>query len=123
MLFFHTVSIELYGGAEGVRDRASLEAALVRPWSGVGSEESFPTPCEKAAALCESIIRRHPFVDGNKRTAVAAAAYLLERLGREISAPGQELEKLAVAVARGEMGVAEISTWMKLHSIGESPPG
>jgi death-on-curing family protein len=76
VLFFHTVSIELYGGSEGVRDRESLHAAIERPWQASFGREHFSSPFEKAAALMESIIRRHPFVDGNKRTATASASYL-----------------------------------------------
>jgi hypothetical protein len=44
VLFFHTVCIELYGGAGGVRDEGSLEAAIARPWLIVNGEEAFPTP-------------------------------------------------------------------------------
>jgi death-on-curing protein len=86
VLFFHTVSIELYGGSEGVRDRESLLAAIECPWQASFGREHFPSPFEKAAALMESIIRRHPFVDGNKRTATASASYLLSTFGLAVEA-------------------------------------
>ncbi len=85
-LFFHTVSIEKYGGSGGVRDRRSLLAAIERPWQASFGREHFSSPFEKAAALMESIIRRHLFVDGNKRTATASASYLLSMFGLEVQA-------------------------------------
>ena len=117
VLFFHTVSIELYGGSEGVRDRESLLAAIERPWQASFGREHFPSPFEKAADLMESIIRRHPFVDGNKRTATASASYLLSTLGLEVGAEQQELEDFAVSVAVGEMKTKNIALWFENHSL------
>jgi death-on-curing protein len=116
VLFFHTVSIEEYGGSEGVRDRESLLAAIERPWQASFGRDHFPSPFEKAAALMESIIRRHPFVDGNKRTATASASYLLSTFGHEIEAEQQELEDFAVSVAEGRVAIAEIALWFEKHS-------
>ena len=117
VLFFHTVSIEQYGGSEGVRDRESLLAAIERPWQASFGREHFASPFEKAAALMESIIRRHPFVDGNKRTATASASYLLSTLGLEVEAEQQELEDFAVSVAAGEMKTKNIALWFESHSL------
>ena len=117
VLFFHTVSIEQYGGSEGVRDRENLLAAIERPWQASFGREHFPSPFEKAAALMESIIRRHPFVDGNKRTATASASYLLSTLGLEVEAEQQELEDFAVSVAVGEMKTRNIALWFENHSL------
>lgn len=116
VLFFHTVCVELYGGAGGVRDEGSLEAAVARPWLVVGGEEAFPAPCDKAAAVCESVIRRHPFVDGNKRTAVSAAAYLLERHGLRLTATQKELEDFAASVAETDEPVSKLARWFEEHT-------
>ena len=116
VLFFHTVSIEKYGGTGGVRDEASLLAAIERPWQASFGREHFASPFEKAAALMESIIRRHPFVDGNKRTATASASYLLSTFGYEISAEQKELEDFAVSVAVGSIETADIAGWFGRHS-------
>ncbi len=70
----------------------------------------------KAAALAESIIRRRPFVDGNKRTAMYAAAYLLEQLGYELEAEQRELEDFAVSIARGTTGSEDIARWFEDHA-------
>jgi death on curing protein len=116
LLFFHTVAIQQYGGAEGILDSEALEAAAARPWQSFGGEDAFPSPFDKAAAICESIIQRHPFVKGNKRTAVSAAAYLLSTFGLELNATPTELENMAVELAKGEMDVADISAWFEAHT-------
>jgi death on curing protein len=115
VLFFHTVSIEQYGGSQGVRDRESLLAAIERPWQASFGREHFPSPFEKAAALMESIIRRHPFVDGNKRTATASASYLLSTFDLEVEAEQQELEDFAVSVAEGNVDLVDIVLWFENH--------
>lgn len=64
----------------------------------------------------ESIIRRHPFVDGNKRTATVSAAYLLSTFGYEVEAEQKDLEDFAVSVALGELETKEISLWFEEHT-------
>ncbi len=115
-MFFHTVSIQRYGGAEGVRDAGALEAAVGRPWSASFGEDHYPTPFSKAAALCESIVRRHAFVDGNKRTAVASAAYLLSTFGYGLEAGQKELEDFVVGVAEGNTDIEEMARWLEDHA-------
>lgn len=116
VLFFHTVSIGRYGGSEGVRDEESLLAAIERPWQVTFDRGHFPSPFEKVAALMESIIRRHPFVDGNKRTATASAAYLLSTLGYEMEAEQRDLEDFAVSVALGELETEDVALWFENHA-------
>jgi death-on-curing protein len=116
VLFFHTASIEKYGGSTGVRDEESLLAAIERPWQASFGREHFPSPFEKAAALMESIIRRHPFVDANKRTATASAAYLLSTFSYELDAEQRELEDFAVGVAVGEIEMTDIALWFEKNA-------
>jgi len=73
VLAIHELSIERYGGAPGVRDMGAIEAALFRPQSGY-----YVDIIEEAAALIESLLINHPFVDGNKRTAFAVCYVFLE---------------------------------------------
>lgn len=98
-----------------MRDKESLLAAIERPWQASFGQEHFASPFEKAAAQIESIIRRHPFVDGNKRTATAAASYLLSTFGIEVETGQKELEDFAVRVAVGELGTADIALWFEGH--------
>jgi death on curing protein len=116
VLFFHTVSIQHYGGSEGVRDEEGLLAAIESPWQASFGREHFVSTFEKAAALMESIICRHPFVDGNKRTATASASYLLSTFGHEIEAEQQDLEDFAVSVAVGGIETRDIPLWFEKHS-------
>lgn len=116
VIFLHAVAVETFGGSEGVRDLESRRAAVARPWSSSFWQEHFPTPFGKAAALAESIIRRHPFVDGNKRTAMYAAAYLLETFEYEVEAEQKELEDFAVNIAQGTLEFKEIALWLERHT-------
>ena len=116
VLFAHTVLIARYGGSEGVRDVESLKAAIERPWGSSFRGEHFPGPYRKAAALCESLIRRHPFVDGNKRTGVTMGSYLLSTFGYEVEAAQQELEDFGVDVAQGLLDPEQIARWFEDHA-------
>lgn len=116
VLFLHTVAVEAFGGSEGVRDLESLRAAVVRPWGSSSGRDHFPTPFDKAAALAESIIQWHPFVDGNKRTAMYAAVYLLETLGHELETEQKELEDFAVAIAEGTIEPEGSALWFEEHA-------
>jgi death on curing protein len=116
VVFLHTVAVETFGGAEGVRALESLRAAVARPWGSSFGRDHFPTPFDKAAALAESIIQRHPFVDGNKRTAMYAAAYLLETLGHELETEQKELDDFAVAIAERTIEPKGIALWFEEHT-------
>lgn len=116
VLFMHAALVKEYGGASGVRDVGSLEAAVARPWGASFGQEHFPTPFDKAAALCEAIIKRHPFVDGNKRTGSSAGSYLLETFGYRVRVKKGEVAKFALSVVNGEMTFEEISGWFEEHS-------
>jgi len=80
-LFFHKHLIERYGGAPGIRDVGALESALHRPQTGY-----YETFIHEAAALCESLVQNHPFVDGNKRVAFAVVDVFLRINGYTITA-------------------------------------
>jgi death-on-curing protein len=82
----HADQIERYGGAPGLRDPGQLEAALYRPQTGY-----YQDLITEAAALWESLSQNHPFVDGNKRTALAAAYTFLVINGVRITADADEL--------------------------------
>jgi death on curing protein len=79
-LFFHRQLIEQYGGAAGVRDVGALESALHRPQTGY-----YESIIHEAAALLESLIQNHPFVDGNKRVAFAVMDVFLRINGYRLT--------------------------------------
>ena len=116
LVFIHSAAIARYGGASGVREPGALEAAVARPYSSFGGQEMFPGPFAKAAALMESIIQRYPFVDGNKRTGVASAVYLLRKHGYGlIGVTNSQLVELSLAVAAHRMSAGELGVWFEEH--------
>jgi death-on-curing protein len=85
VLAVHDDQIERYGGAHGVRDPGLLEAALFRPQTGY-----YADVVEEAVALWESLSQNHPSLDGNKRTAFAAAYTFLAINGGRLTADANE---------------------------------
>jgi death-on-curing protein len=85
-LFFHQQLIERYGGASGLRDAGALESALHRPQTGY-----YDTLVHEAAALLESLVQNHPFVDGNKRVAFAVVDVFLRINGHSITADSKAI--------------------------------
>ena len=77
VLTIHNILIEKFGGSKGVRDSGSLESAINRPFATFNNQDLYLTPSAKAAAILESILINHPFIDGNKRTARLMANALL----------------------------------------------
>lgn len=116
VVFLHTVAVQEFGGAEGTRSRDALESAVNRLWGASFGREHYPSPFDKAAALCESLICDHPFVDGNKRTAMYASVFLLERLGYGFVAGQDEVENFAVEVAEGKHMSQEMAEWFRDHA-------
>jgi death on curing protein len=112
ILAIHHASIEVFGGSKGIRDMGMLESALARPFQTFGGEDLYPTPAEKAAALCESLIINHPFVDGNKRTGFAAMVAFLMEQGMQLTAPEDEAYRAMIQVSTGEMGFEGLRVWL-----------
>jgi death on curing protein len=120
VLFLHELAIEKYGGSPEILDLGSVQAAVFRPWGQ--SKDHFPSPFEKAAAIFESINRRYAFQDGNKRTSLYVAAYLLEGFGFELEAEGDAARDLAKAVASDAATVTfeEMVRFFKVNSVEKS---
>lgn len=117
IVFIHSSVIARYGGASGIRDAGSLQAATAKPYTSFGGREMFAGPFAKAAALMESIVQRHPFVDGNKRTGTASAVYLLLVNGyRLVGVTNAQLVDLALSVAAHQLSVEELGAWFQDHS-------
>ena len=116
ILLLHARLIQQTGGAEGVRDLARLESAIERPQAMFGGADLYPDLWSKAAALMESLIQNHPFVDGNKRVGLAAAGILLERNGYSLSADNDQVFDFTMSVARGDVRHEEITRWLEGNS-------
>jgi death-on-curing protein len=103
--------IELFGGLQGVRDQAAVEAAVFRPQTGY-----YNSLEEEAAALMESLGNNHGFLDGNKRIAFTAADVFLRRNGCFIEVAGREGHAFIVgSIERQEFRFAQILEWIRRH--------
>jgi len=113
VLTIHHVLIEKFGGGNGVRDITLLESALARPFSTFDGNELYPTAIEKAAALIESILINHPFVDGNKRTGYVLMRLLLMKENSDIKATQDEKYNFVIDITTGKLHIDEIIEWLK----------
>lgn len=116
ILRLHELSIRDFGGAEGIRDEGLMESAIARPYQTFGGEDLYPTFFEKAAAIAESIIINHPFVDGNKRTGFLAMLALLEQDNIMITAGNNEIYAFVIDISTGSKPFEEIAAWLKANT-------
>ena len=116
LVWLHTVAVTEFGGSQGVRDRGLLESAIARPLATFGGKNLYDTPYMRAAALAESLVMNHGFVDGNKRTAMYAMAAWLEREGYVIDAERGELRDLALSIASRELSTEQTAAWLAQRS-------
>ena len=108
-LFFHKQLIERYGGASGIRDVGALESALHRPRTGY-----YETLIHEAAALCESLVQNHPFVDGNKRVAFAVVDVFLRINGYTIVASSTAIYAHVMRLLKeGTFDMEHLVPWMQ----------
>jgi death on curing protein len=116
LVWMHTVAVEEFGGSNGIRDRGLLESALARPSASFGGKSLHDTPFKRAAALAESLVLNHGFLDGNKRTAMYAMAAWLEREGYVTEAERGALRDLALAIASHELSMEQVAAWLEQRS-------
>jgi death on curing protein len=108
----HELLIDQFGGSHGVRDENSLNSAINRPFATFDQQELYPEPVDKAAAILESIVTNHPFIDGNKRTGYVLARLLLLKSGLDLKATQEEKYEMVIAVSKGELKYEHIRNWM-----------
>lgn len=117
LLFLHKRVIEVSGGSHGVRDQGLLESAAYRPQASFGGADLFPDVFSKAAALGHSIIKNHPFLDGNKRTGFEAMRLFLRRNGLDLKAGENAAFAFIMKIASSsEMDEHQIAQWLESHS-------
>ena len=116
VLFVHERMLQTFGGSPGLRDETALLSAIERPRATFSGQELYPGLLEKAAVLLESLCQNHPFVDGNKRVAYAAAGLFLENNGWRIDAPPDDATSFMLAVTSGTLHKEEIRIWLEGRS-------
>lgn len=113
VLRLHELSIIKFGGGQGIRDEGLMESAIARPYQTFDGEDLYPSSYEKAAAIGESIIINHPFIDGNKRTGFLAMLALLKDGDLEIVASNEAIYNFTIQISTGEIKFDQIELWLK----------
>ncbi len=106
-----------FGGEAGILDNKLLESAVAMPQSTYDGIELHIGISEKAAAYHYHLCSNHPFIDGNKRIALAAAEVFLLLNGYELDASDNEVLNLTLGVANGELSKAQVIAFFKQHVI------
>ena len=113
----HDQLLKASGGTSGLRDQGGLEAALNRPFMTFGGADLYPGPVDKAAAIMESIIKNHPFMDGNKRTGYALGRLMLNTQSLDFRGSDDEEYDLVHAIAMGALDVSGIKDWISARLV------
>jgi len=121
VLDFHAEQLALFGGADGIRDRGLLESVLARPINKFAYGETEVAAL--AAAYGFDIARNHPFVDGNKRTALAAMIVFLGLNGIDLDAPQEAATAVVLSLAAGEFAEHDLARWIADHIRPLDAPG
>lgn len=116
ILFIHSAVIDETGGSHGVRDHASLAALEGLPRQKAFGKELYPSVFHKAAVYIRNVIGSHPFIDGNKRTAMSATAVFLELNGYAIQVKEGAIEEFAIRVIREKLTIEDIAGWLKKNT-------
>lgn len=113
VLLLHKLITEETGGDPNIRDFDLLESALESAFQTFGGEELYPTKEEKGARIGYSLISNHAFVDGNKRIGMYILLTFLEINGVPIHPTVDDVARVGLAVASGEMKYEELLEWVK----------
>lgn len=111
----HSRVIQCSGGMDGLRDRASLEAAVSAPMQSFGGQDLYPTTVEKIARLGYGLASNHAFVDGNKRIGAMMTQLLLKWNGFQMSLRSGELADMFIAIADGSAEESDLLDWIQEH--------
>ena len=114
----HQRAIGEFGGDPGLRDRGLLESAVAMPQAAFAGSFLHTDIAEKAAAYHFHLCTNHPFIDGNKRVAVAASEVFLLANGFELGAGDDELEEMTLDVACGRLSKEQVIEFFVRH-VGE----
>ncbi len=117
VLFLHSRLTAETGGGYGVRDLGMLLSALGRPQATFEEKDLYPDLFTKTAALMDSLVRNHPFIDGNKRAAISSAAMFLRINGYKLTVESEEMVRFTLACAQSQFSVEEISEWFRRYSV------
>ena len=110
--YFHSILINEFGGSNGIKDLNALKAAIQRPYSTFDGKDLYPTIYDKAAALVESLIKNHAFIDGNKRIGYVMLRFFLIESGYDLSASQTDKYNFIIEISKGNLGFEGIKEWI-----------
>jgi death-on-curing protein len=109
----HDLELAAHGGSAGIRDSGLLESALARPRNLLAYADSAPSLTALAAAYAFGISSNHPFVDGNKRTALLVSFAFLDVNGIEVIASQEDAFITILGLAAGEISEEQLAQWFE----------
>ncbi|MEN9359792.1 MAG: hypothetical protein RL095_1327 [Verrucomicrobiota bacterium] len=115
VLAIHQDQIDRYGGEVALRDAGLLESAVMQPQASF-ADYLYSFPFGMAAAYLCGLIKNHAFIDGNKRTATAAAVVFLLMNGWELEMEEMDLCRLSIHAACGEIGQEQVATVLQVYA-------
>lgn len=115
VLAMHRRQIAEHGGSDGIRDKNLLESALARPEQSLAYGDPSPDIAALAAAYAFGIARNHPFLDGNKRTALLALTTFAAQNGVMPVADAADVYVMMIKTATGEITEDALAAWIRSH--------
>lgn len=116
VLYLHHEAIRRFGGHPGIADLGLVQSAVRRPQLTFDGKDLYPSVSAKAAALVESLVQNHGFVDGNKRVGAYALGLFLAMNGRRLRVRGLALSDFILDVAQRKLTRREIERWIRRHA-------
>ncbi|MBI3069767.1 MAG: type II toxin-antitoxin system death-on-curing family toxin [Candidatus Levybacteria bacterium] len=116
VLFIHDQMVKRFGGSLGIRDVGLVESAVARPQVTFDGKHLYISTFDKAAALLQSLLKNHPFIDGNKRTALTSVGLFLKMNGYKLVNAGEEEIEFGIRVDNQRLSIGEIARWLKEHT-------
>ncbi|MBA3551071.1 type II toxin-antitoxin system death-on-curing family toxin [Patescibacteria group bacterium] len=116
LLLIHSIIIDETTGGHGVHKPNILSGIILAPQQAVFGKGLYPTIFLKAALYARDIAMNHPFMDGNKRTAMVAALVFIENNGYVFEAEKGEIEHFALQIVIKKLSIEDIATWFEIHS-------
>lgn len=113
ILVIHDRILEVGGGRQGIHDFTLLHSAIERPKAQFGEKYLYTSIWLMAAALLQSLVKNHPFEDGNKRTAYFSTLRFLEKNGYTLEAKEEAILKFMVKVDVKNTNIEKIAFWLK----------
>ena len=116
VLFIHARLIAETGGEHGIINLGLLQSAVAHPQAIFDGQDLYPNLFSKAAALLESLIGNHAFIDGNKRTAITSAGLVLDLNSYRLKANNQQLKAFTLAWAQHLVSLDQMALWLEIQS-------